>query len=231
MSGSAGLLAVGDTRIAAPESVVPANTRRRLLEGAYERDELQCAGEVLDATLPLVDLGAGIGVVSCSLNGRLHDPEQHLAVEMNPHAFSLLERNRGLNGCEFTSLHARVAYPSSRAGEAGHGASAAARNGYWDPTDSVLPPEVEAPAVITLSEMLAQRGWDEFNLVVDIQGGEVELFAEERDAAFRSARSIVVDLHPHIYGAAMAARLVDRARQTGLHLRAVAGSAVALRRD
>lgn len=218
-------------RIDAPESVVPANIRRRLDEGAFERDELRCAHEVLDARLPLIDLGAGIGFVSCSLNRRLHEPEQHVAVEMNPRAFALLERNRELNGCDFTSLHARVAYPGSSSTQAGNGASAAARDGYWDPTDSVLPPGVDEPAAVTLSELLAERGWDEFNLVADIQGAEVELFAEEGDAAFRSARSIVVELHQSIYGAAIAAQLIDRARQAGLSLRAEAGSVVAFSRE
>lgn len=218
-------------RIAAPESVVPANIRRRLEEGLFERDELRCAEEVLDPRLPLIDLGAGIGFVSCSLNPRLRDPERHLAVEMNPRAFALLERNREMNGCAFTSLHARLAYPGSPTAHAGHGASEVAGDGHWDPTGSVLPPGVEEPAAVTLAGLLAECGWDECNIVADVQGAEVELFAAERDAALRSVRSLVVELHRSIYGAAVADRLVDSARQAGLTLTAEAGSVVAFRRE
>jgi len=48
----------------------------------------------------IIELGGGIGYISCSLNKRLTD-KIHVVIEPNPLLISIIERSRQLNNCHF----------------------------------------------------------------------------------------------------------------------------------
>jgi hypothetical protein len=75
--------------------------RYLLLSGKHEGPERRLARRYVDPALPVVELGAAMGVVSCIINRRLADPARHVVVEANPGMIPLLTRNRDRNGCRF----------------------------------------------------------------------------------------------------------------------------------
>src|ERR1051325_201510 len=87
--------------------------KSRFVLNQYERPEREAITRYLDPSLPVVEFGACIGVVSCLTNKKLGNPQQHVVVEANPHLVPLLNKNREANHCEFTILHRAVGYGSN----------------------------------------------------------------------------------------------------------------------
>jgi len=69
---------------------VPANVVDLLLSDLYEEPERKALTRFVNPELPVVELGACIGVVSCLTNRRLRAPEKHVVVEANPALLPLL---------------------------------------------------------------------------------------------------------------------------------------------
>jgi hypothetical protein len=78
--------------------------------GHYEIGERELAKRHIDPNLPLVEIGASIGGVSCVTNKLLKDPTRHVVVECNPDNIPTLTKNRELNGCQFTIEPFALAY-------------------------------------------------------------------------------------------------------------------------
>ena len=60
--------------------------------------------------LPVLEFGGGLGVVSCLVNRKLANPSRHVVVEADPGMISVLERNRNINGLNFTVINKAIAY-------------------------------------------------------------------------------------------------------------------------
>ncbi|HET9480056.1 MAG TPA: hypothetical protein VFO72_11955, partial [Pyrinomonadaceae bacterium] len=75
-------------------AVVPANVTYLLLTNQYEQPEREALNRFLDRDVPVVELGACAGVISCLTNRRLTDPKRHVVVEANPAMQPVLEENR-----------------------------------------------------------------------------------------------------------------------------------------
>src|SRR5688572_15719657 len=176
-----------DILVYAPKAGVPKNVRREIARGLYEQDEVQILPTVLDPGLPLVELGAGIGVVSCIANRMLKDPTAHLAVEMHPQALGILEVNRAMNQARFEIVPHTLAYRDQP--------STPSDDGAWTPGGRMLP-GAAVPTAGTLGDLVEGRGWDAFNLVMDIEGMELSLLEEDFDLIRNRVASISVELHP-----------------------------------
>ena len=93
---------------------IPTRVKSSFLFDEYEKPERQAIRRFLNPTMPVVEFGGSVGVVSCLTNRRLSDPRRHVVVEANPAMVSLLKRNRDLNHCQFDILPAMVGYGSDR---------------------------------------------------------------------------------------------------------------------
>src|SRR5262249_41360247 len=87
--------------------------RDLLLTGIFERPERTAIRKFLNPSLPVVELGACIGVVACTTNRLLRNPARHVVVEANPDLTPVLEENRRWNGCAFSILQKAIGYDSS----------------------------------------------------------------------------------------------------------------------
>jgi len=211
-----------DRLIYAPKGTVPKSTRQELASGLYEQDEVQILPYILSPELPLVELGAGIGVVSCVANRLLKDPAAHLAVEMHPDALGVLEVNRAMNRARFELAEYALGYDD----QPGPAAAAAG----WDPGVRREPGRPARRG--SLAGLLGDRGWDTFNLVMDIEGMELALLEHEHALVSERVVSVSVELHPHVLGVDGAARVVALLSAAGLALVAVGeGSVLGFRRD
>ena len=78
--------------------------------GLHESHEIALVHRHLGAGLPVIELGGGIGIVSCIINRKLAHPRNHIVLEANPDLIPTLETNRDINQCEFQIQTAALAY-------------------------------------------------------------------------------------------------------------------------
>jgi FkbM family methyltransferase len=161
----------------------------------YEEPERIGVSRYLDSRLPVVELGASTGMLSCLINKRLRAPAAHVAVEANPDLIPVLEENRRLNHCSYSVVHAAVAYESTPLAFAAgndHLAGRADSHGEGD----------RPVASVTLGRLLDRFQFDRATLVCDIEGMEVDLCRNEADTLGRRIAWLIIELHEPISGTA-----------------------------
>src|ERR1700754_3666504 len=145
-----------------------------MLLGRYEQAERYVLRRYLDPGLPVIELGAAIGVVSVLTNRRLKDPSRHVVVEANPTLIPVLKRNRDLNGCGFTVVNKAVGYETDAVtlylGRSILGSSAQIESAS----------AVTVPAV-SVGELADAYGFESFMLICDIECSEVDLVEHEAE--------------------------------------------------
>lgn len=170
--------------------------KRNILKGRYEEPERRLAAKWLDATHPLVELGGAFGIVSGIVGARLGPDTPHIVVEANPALIAFCRLNAAAArppGAPVTVVEAAVAYGGNGYAE------------FW-PSDAFLGSRlaqggeagtIRVPAV-TLAKLLVDAGLDEFNLVCDIEGTELELVRNEA-ATLARCRLAIFEVHPDAF--------------------------------
>jgi FkbM family methyltransferase len=147
----------------------------------------------LPPDLPAVELGAGLGFVSCLANRRLGKPERHVCVEANPVVLPFLHRNRDRNRCRFIIRHGALAYdaPEVQLGVDEY----VSRSSIGDDTK----PLVTVPTT-SLAGVLGENGFDRVSVICDIEGAEQALFAREGVLLREGVQTLILEVHPQLYG-------------------------------
>ena len=78
----------------------------------YEGAERYAIAKFLPRDQPVIELGAGVGVVACLIDRLLVCRSQHWVIEANPTLLPVLEATRQANHAEFRIVHGAVAYGS-----------------------------------------------------------------------------------------------------------------------
>lgn len=173
----------------------------------YEKPERQ-ALQFLPTMLPVVELGAGIGVVSCLANKRLAHPEQHYVIEANPFLLPLLYKNRILNQSAFTILHGAISYSGNQQElflERNFTDSNTIRSGSQT---------IKVPSV-SLGEIAKRYRLNEFSLICDIEGAEFAMVENEADYISHAIRFIICETHPFILGEDRVASMLELLKSMG----------------
>jgi FkbM family methyltransferase len=159
----------------------------------YETPEREALRTYIDPSLPVIELGASIGVISCLTNKKLLQPLKHVVVEANPDLIPLLESNRERNGCCFTVLHAAVGYSADEVefliSDSILASSATRMDGRFRISRIVRIP------TISLQNILDKFGFTECTLICDIECGEVELVHQEIDTIKKHVSTILMEIH------------------------------------
>lgn len=184
--------------------------------GIYERAEIDQVEAYMDRSLPVIELGASIGVNTLQIL-KLNS-NQVVAVEADPKIFPILQQNLLDN---FAAQHActpincaidysgaeTIRFASSENTLSGQvGASSA--------SDTVQ----EVPAV-TLGDLVERYQFEQYNLVIDIEGSEAGLIVEERAAlakCFRIMAEIDGGMHNDTHYSIMS--LVEQLQSYGFKL-------------
>lgn len=202
---------------------VPANVVDLLLSDLYEEPERTALKKFLDPELPVVELGACIGVVSCLTNRRLHKPEKHVVVEANPALLPLLEQNRARNDCHFKIVHAAVS----------HGAKAITFN----VADNILASGVHGDerhgvvvSTVTLERLLNEHSFERATLICDIEGAELQLVEHELKTLSERVVMIIMELHDRIVGQEPTQRMLDALDSVGFKIQKRDGDVVILQK-
>jgi len=202
---------------------VPANVVDLLLSDLYEEPERKALRKFLDPELPVVELGACIGVVSCLTNRRLRRPENHVVVEANPALLPLLEQNRARNDCRFKIVHAAVS----------HGADTIT----FGVDDNILASSVHGDeqhavmvSTVTLERLLDDHGFQRATLICDIEGAELELVEHELKTLSERVSTIIMELHDRIVGQEPTQRMLATLESAGFKVVSRDGDVIVLQK-
>lgn len=167
--------------------------KSRFLLGRYETKERQTVIRFFNRSLPVIELGCSIGVLSCITNKILENPKNHVVVEANPELIPLLEKHRDLNNCSFSIINKASGYGGKEATFYVH--ERFTSGGMQRPTDR----PISVPTV-TLEEIIRDNNFKYTNVICDTEGGEIDLIKNEKDLIAKKVFQIMFDLHPSIVG-------------------------------
>ncbi|MCR9274386.1 MULTISPECIES: FkbM family methyltransferase [Mameliella] len=194
-----------------PASPFLTETRvRRMSEGRYEGDEVAGALAVVRPGDRVLELGAGLGVVSAVI-ARNAAPAAVLSFEANPALVPHIRALHALNGLEDRiELRNQILMcgpdrPETR--------TFYLRNSFLGSSlvdaDNRQTRPVEVPTA-ALDEVLREFRPDV--LIMDIEGGELEFLEHAR---LHGIRAVVIEFHPGVYGKDGAKTCKDRLRALG----------------
>jgi FkbM family methyltransferase len=202
---------------------VPANVVDLLLSDLYEQPERNALKQFLDPELPVVELGACIGVVSCLTNRRLHKPEKHVVVEANPALLPLLEQNRARNDCHFQIVHAAVLD--------------GAESVTFNVGDNILASGVHGEerqgvvvSTVTLERLLNEHDFERATLICDIEGAELQFVEHELKTLSERVVTIIMELHDRMVGHEPTQRMLAALASVGFKIEKRDGDVVVLRK-
>jgi FkbM family methyltransferase len=164
--------------------------------GNYEVKERIAVQQIPNDGLPIVELGGGIGVVSCVTNKHFGNPARHVVVEANPNMIPIITRQRDLNSCKFSIISANLSYDGREVPFNLSSKFLASSSLDIADQDSEI---VRVPAT-TLRAILDQQGFDHIVLICDIEGAEVSLFEHESDLLGSRVHYLVLEYHPNLTG-------------------------------
>ena len=199
-------VSIGGLDFSVDNTLITTREKGRLDVGLHERGEIALARRYVRTDLPVVELGGGIGIVSCIINRLLARPADHLVVETNADLIPTLEVNRHLNGCRFRIRDVALAYGSEQAVLAVDSFAASRIGGTGR--------RVVVPTA-TLASLLAETAFQRINLVVDIEGAEVDLVEREGPVVARHAWVLIVETHRKVAGAEPTDRMLAALRTLG----------------
>jgi FkbM family methyltransferase len=167
-----------------------------IVAGHYELPERTLLKDALEHDDVVLELGAGVGVVSAICAQRLGSSRVH-AFEANPNLIPLANDTYNLNGVAPSIENSILA---NAEGEQ----KFYLERDFWSSStvkrssDAI---EVSVPVRRLVGEI--ERIRPTF-LIVDIEGGEAEIF---QDASLPHVKKVLIELHPHVVGAAAIARV------------------------
>ena len=206
-----GIVRLDGCKFSIDRAFVPANVVDLLLEDHYEEPERVALKKFLDPNLPVIELGACIGVVSCLTNRLLRQPKNHVVVEANPELLPLLRQNRQRNDCRFEIVHAAVSY----------GAETITFNINHNILASSLEGEGQQEMVVstvTLERLLNDHGFERATLICDIEGAELQLFENEIETIGKRISMIIMELHERMVGEDPTSRMLASLKNAGFEL-------------
>ena len=177
---------------------------RAVSRGLYEQDELRLIGEVLSPGDVVLEVGAGIGLVSAYCAKRIGS-SRVFAYEANPDLEPRIRETYSLNQVRPTLEMCAVG------AQAGKVTLYRGRH-LWSssilrPTGSVRPVEVPVKALSEIARDIRPT-----LLIVDVEGAEGELFDR---AHLPTVTRIIVELHERVIGTTNAARVRSRLTAIG----------------
>jgi FkbM family methyltransferase len=140
----------------------------------------------LSTNIPVIELGGGIGVVSARINRHIDSNVQHIVVEVDPRLHTPLRQTRELNDLSYEIIIAGYSPENSTV--------SIRRDGPYTHTAAVDEGGSRIAAV-SLEKICKVYGLDEFVLVADIEGSEVDLL-NEWGLIERKCSGILVEFHP-----------------------------------
>lgn len=188
-----------------------AHKSRLFFDFVYETPERDALERYLKPELPVVELGASIGVIACLTNKRLTDPQRHVVVEANPDLLRLLVENRERNACHFSVMHAALSYGAQEIRFYQHkdflcGSLQHASRKYV------------SVRTLSLGDVLDNFAYQRCTLICDIEGGEGDLIEQELGLIAERVETLIIEIHEQVLGKEAVERVIHKLEDAGLIL-------------
>lgn len=177
-------------RVDTDAAVLDDEMRRALRRGRYERDEVDLITHFVTGEYDVIELGAGIGVVSGVIESRLPPDRTFVVVEADDAKLPLLRSLRKKNNLQFHIEHA--AYSGDSNDVTLHRARHPTSSSVFQRDDNSNAVDVRGTDLATIR---TKYGIDEFTLVADIEGAEFEMLDAELDLLEAACRLLIVEFH------------------------------------
>ncbi len=178
-------------RLPHDDAIITPQVAAALIRGNYERPEVTALPKFLDPADRVLELGAGIGYIS-SFAAAVIGVAHVTCIEANPVLAGYIRRAHDRQGLRNTAVRNCVALPGGTALNPDKTMDFHIREPFWssslDPGRDVI--AVEKVAQVHLSDLIAES--DATTLIVDIEGGERDLFA---GGDLGSVTKVYVELH------------------------------------
>jgi FkbM family methyltransferase len=204
--------------VAAPQ--ISRGHKSTLAFGLHEIEERELIRRWLPSDLPVLELGGGLGVVSCLTNRKLDRPDHHVVVEANPSMVPILKKNRDVNGCKFNIINKAIAYDCDHVtlNLGTEFVSSSVKDISFDNTANV--------AATTVENLLDEAGFREVGIVCDIEGIEADIIQREIPELGERVKFVMAEMHPAILGVDVVAALMDDMQSAGFTLKQQIGDCV-----
>lgn len=177
--------------------------------GLHEIEERELIKRWLPSNVPVIELGGGLGVVSCLVNRTLKDRKNHIVVEANPAMVPVLERNRNINVCGFEIVNKAIAYDQA----------VVRLNLDRDFVGSTIAGSVASNvAEISTTTIAKLMRFDVAGIVCDIEGAEAGIIERELPELGRRIQFFMAEMHPSILGEDRVNKLLKDLETLGFRL-------------
>lgn len=208
------MIDIGGVSVALDDPCIPQAARDALSKGRYEFKEREIARRLLAPGDRVIELGAGMGVVSLTI-AKLIGDDALMSFDANPAIVNLARENVRRAGLK-TVVRNAIASPRALAKDDQsmdfYVLNAFAASSTRKIVANKKP--VRVPVTI-LEDEIAAHGANA--LVFDIEGFEDEIIM---NADLSAIDKVVMEIHPNILGRERALELIDRMEAQGLALRA-----------
>lgn len=205
------VLEVHDIKVPHVTDVISPRMEQVIRKGRYEASEVRLLRKILRPRDRVLELGAGIGVVSTAA-AMVTGPDRVVVVEANPNLMPIISETHALNGVTGVRVLNGVGVSVPNDGTA----TFYLREDFWASSleapheqETVQVTSVAVPK-IDLNTILREHRPSVF--VLDIEGGELDLLP---GLDLSSCRSVVIELHPKVYQLDGIARCFDALRSKG----------------
>ncbi len=166
----------------------------RLFWGYYEKSERSLIQRFLHPGANVIELGSGVGVISCSILRKIGPAGKLLCVEGNPQTISVLRNNLTCNYPARSAdqiIHATVDYSNAESIRYHSDSNILGSSVVGDGPSTAG--QQRAPA-LSLAKVYEQSGFQTFALVCDIEGAEVGILRQDAEI-LRRCNQIIIELH------------------------------------
>jgi FkbM family methyltransferase len=171
--------------------VVSSQMVANIFFGIYERAEIDLVRRFLPKHLDVVELGASLGVNTCTIARNTATQRMVIGVEADPVLCAMATRTLALNGYgdRVTLVNAAIDYSGQDQVIMRRGADnlsgSLSDDGTFRSTYKVV--------AVTLGRLLTQHHLGDYSLVADIEGAEVAILLADRKALER-CRAIIIEI-------------------------------------
>ncbi|SEK77367.1 methyltransferase, FkbM family [Aquimarina amphilecti] len=173
--------------ITIPFSLTDFKFRGRFVFNNYETEEAEYLSKYLPPEATVIELGGCLGFVSCLTNKILLDKNKHIVLEANPNLIPLIQKNKEDNNC-FFSIENLVVTKEKETQFYIHdlivGGSLKRKTGKQVNIEGT-----------TFDSLRRKYDVDFDTLIMDIEGGELELFRNHKEE-IKKFKMIFFEVHP-----------------------------------
>lgn len=174
------------------DEVFSSQMKKVIRMNRYEYAEAELVSAYINRDHPVIDLGAGVGYVTCIIDRKADDSTPVLAVEANESLIPVIKKTKSLNESDFDIIYS--AYDS-----ASNSVDFQVQEDFWSSSQYIrkdkFQKEVTVPAV-SIDEMIREYNLEcPIQLVMDIEGAEINLFDNESHILQNGVSVIIFEYH------------------------------------